>query len=129
MSQLTNSYQLSNEVFRFYIEAGMKQTKKIGQLPNQELTLAKSALQDETVGVCSSYKRGGHPPNNFPAAHLRFTGIFPPSRYKQQYHLRPTVGLQGYFSPLNYKHSCELRPTCGKIPVIVTYLEINYIIK
>ena len=95
--------------------------------PNQELSGAKSSLQGETVGVCSSYKRGGQPPYNLLAAHLRFTGIFPLPHYKQQYHLRPTVVLQGNSPPPNYKHSYELRPTCGQIPVIVTYLEINYI--
>ena len=96
-------------------------------LPNQELSGAKSSLQGETVGVCSSYKRGGQPPHNLPAAHLRFTGFFPLPHYKQQYHLRPTVVLQGNSPPSNYKHSYELWPICGKIPVIVTYLEINYI--
>ena len=96
-------------------------------LPNQELSGAKSALQGETEGVCSSYKRGGQPPYNLPAAHLRLTGIFPPSHYKQQPHLRPIDGLQENFPPPNYKHSSELRPTVGKIPVMVTYLEINYI--
>ena len=30
-------------------------------LPNQELSVAKSELQGETVSVCSSYKRGGQP--------------------------------------------------------------------
>ena len=68
----------------------------------------------EAVGVCSSYKRGGQPLYNLPAAHFCITGIFPSSHYKQQYHLRPTVGLQGYFPPPNYKHSYELWPTCGK---------------
>ena len=33
-------------------------------LPNQELSGAKSELHGETVGVCSSYKRGGQPPYN-----------------------------------------------------------------
>ena len=33
-------------------------------IPNQELPEAKSELQGETVGVCSSYKRGGQPPYN-----------------------------------------------------------------
>ena len=33
-------------------------------LPNQELSKAKSELQGEIVGVCSSYKRGGQPPYN-----------------------------------------------------------------
>ena len=56
-------------------------------LLNQELSGAKSALQGETVGVCSSYKKGYKPPYNLPAAHLRFTEIFPPSHYSQQYHL------------------------------------------
>ena len=40
-------------------------TKKTRRtLPNQELSGAKSELQEETVGVCSSYKRGGQPPYN-----------------------------------------------------------------
>ena len=51
-------------------------------IPNQELSEAKSALQGETVGVCSSYKKGGQPPYNLPAAHLQFTGIFPLPHYK-----------------------------------------------
>ena len=83
-------------------------------LPNQELSEAKSALHGETVGVCSSYKRSGQPPYNLPAAHLRFAGIFSPSHYKEQYHLRPTIGLQGNFPHPNYKHTHELRPTCRK---------------
>ena len=33
-------------------------------IPNQELLGAKSELQGETEGVCSSYKRGGQPPYN-----------------------------------------------------------------
>ena len=33
-------------------------------LPNQELSGAKPKLQEETVGVSSSYKRGGQPPYN-----------------------------------------------------------------
>ena len=34
-------------------------------LPNQELSGAKSELQEETVvGVCSFYKRGDQPPYN-----------------------------------------------------------------
>ena len=97
-------------------------------LPNQELLGAKSLLQGETLGVCSSYKRGGQPPYNLPAAHLQFTGILPLPHYKQQYHRRPTVGVQENFPPTNYKHSYELWPTCRKIPIIVTYLEINYIL-
>ena len=32
-----------------------------------------SALQRETMGIFSSYKRSGQPPYNLPAAHLRFT--------------------------------------------------------
>ena len=32
------------------------------QIPNQELSGAKSELQGETVGLCSFYKRGGQPP-------------------------------------------------------------------
>ena len=43
------------------------------QLPNKELSGAKSELQGGTVGVCSSHKRGGQPPYNLPTAHLRFT--------------------------------------------------------
>ena len=35
-------------------------------LPNQELSGAKSSLQGGTVGVCSSYKRSGQPPYNWP---------------------------------------------------------------
>ena len=96
-------------------------------LPNQELSGAKSALQGEKVGVCLSYKRGGQPLYNLPVAHLRFKGIFPPLHCKKQYHLRPTVGLQGNFPPSNYNHSSKLRPTVGKIPVMMTYLDINYI--
>ena len=97
------------------------------RLPNQELSGANSALQGEAVGVCSSYKRGGQLPYNLPAADLGLQEFFPPSHYKQQYHLRPTVGLQRNFLPQNYKHLSELRPTYGKTPLIVTYLEINYI--
>ena len=97
-------------------------------LPNQKISGDKSALQGETVGACSSYKRSGQSPYNLPAAHLWFIGIFPLLHYKQQYHLRPTVGLQENFPPPNFKHSYELWPTCGKIPVIVTNLEINYIL-
>ena len=97
-------------------------------LPNQELSGAKSSLQGEAVGVCSSYKRGGQPPYNLPAAYFQFTGIFPLPHYKQQYHPRPTVVLQENSPPPNYKHSYELWSTCGKIPLIVTYLEIYYII-
>ena len=89
-------------------------------LPKQELSGAKSSFQWETVGVCSSYKRDGQSPYNLSAAYLRFTGIFLPSHYKQQSHLRPTVGLQRNFPPPNYKHLSELRPTVGKIPVMVT---------
>ena len=33
-------------------------------VPNQELSGAKSELQGETVGLCSSYRRGGQPPYN-----------------------------------------------------------------
>ena len=96
-------------------------------IPNQELSRANSALQGETVGVCSSYKRGGQPQYNSPAAHLWFTGFFPSSHYKQQHNLRPTVELQENFTLSNYKHSYKLRPTFEKIPVIVTYLE-NYVL-
>ena len=46
-------------------------------LSNRQLSGAKSALPGETMGVCSSYKRGDQPPYNLPVAHLRFTGIFP----------------------------------------------------
>ena len=92
-----------------------------------ELSGAKSTLQGETVGVCSYYKRGGQPSYDLPAAHLRFTGIFLPSHYKQQTSLRPTVGLQGNFPPPTNKHSSELRPTVVKIHVMVTYLVIHYI--
>ena len=82
------------------------------------------------MGVCLSYKRGSQPLYNLPAStfglqefsHSRITIM-------QQYHLRPTVGLQENFPPPNYKHSYELRPTCGKISVIVIYLEINYILQ
>ena len=42
-------------------------------LPNQELSGAKSELQGGTVGVCSSHKRSGQPPYN-----LSFS---PPSVY------------------------------------------------
>ena len=67
------------------------------------------------LGVCSSYKRGGQPLYNLPVAHLRFTGIFPSSYYKQQYH--PSAYrriIQGNFPLPNYKHPYELWPTCGK---------------
>ena len=37
-------------------------TSPLRELPNQELSGAKSELQGETVGVCSFYKRGGQPP-------------------------------------------------------------------
>ena len=86
-------------------------------LSNQELSGAKSAFQGETVGVCSSYKRRGQPPYNLHAAHFRFIGIFPQSHYKQQYHLRPTVGLRGNLPRL----------TVAKMSVIMIYLDINYI--
>ena len=42
-------------------------------IPNQELSGAKSNLQRGTVGLYSSYKRGGRQPYNLPATHLRFT--------------------------------------------------------
>ena len=42
-------------------------------LPNQELSGAKSELQAGTVGVWLSYKRGGQPLYNLPAAYHRFT--------------------------------------------------------
>ena len=82
--------------------------KHLEPIPNQELSGAKFTLQGKTVGVCSSYKKGGQPPYNLSAAHLQFIGIFPPSHYKLQYHFRPTVGLKGNFPPPNYKHSYEL---------------------
>ena len=46
---------------------------KFSTIPNQELLGAKSVLQEGTVGVCSSHKRGGQPSYNLPAAHSRFT--------------------------------------------------------
>ena len=76
----------------------------ISALPNQELSGAKSELQGETVGLSSFYRRVGQLPDNLPAAHLRFIRIFPPSHYRQQYHFRPTVGLQENFPRPNYKH-------------------------
>ena len=96
----------------------MRQSPAI--LPNQELSGAKSSLQGETVGLYSFYRRVGQLPDNLPAAHLRFIGIFPPSHYKQQYHFRPTVGLQGNFPRPNYTQSNERRPAVGKIPVTRT---------
>ena len=36
----------------------------IYMLPNQELSGAKSELQGETVGVCSSHERSSQPPDN-----------------------------------------------------------------
>ena len=53
----------------------------------------------------------GQPPCNLSATHLRFTGIFPLPDYKQQYHLRSTVGLQGNFPPPNCKHLYKLWST------------------
>ena len=38
--------------------------QKTEVLPNQKLSGAKSELQGEAVGACSSYKRGGQPPYN-----------------------------------------------------------------
>ena len=43
------------------------------ELPNQELSGAKSELQGGTLSECSSHKRGGQPSYNLPAAHIRFT--------------------------------------------------------
>ena len=105
----------------------MQRLTEFELIPNQELSGAKYALQGETVGVCSSYKRSAQPPYNLSVAHLRFTEIFPLSHCKQQFHLRPTVGLEGNFPPPNYKHLSELQPTVEIIPVMATYLEINYI--
>ena len=45
---------------------------KCWKLPNQELSGAKSELQGETVGVCSSYKRGGQPPYSSSLRNLQF---------------------------------------------------------
>ena len=42
-------------------------------LANQELSGAKSELQGETVGVCSSYKRSGQSPYNLAVARLLST--------------------------------------------------------
>ena len=43
----------------------MAATSDISSLPNQELSGAKSELQWETVGVCSSYRRVGQLPYNY----------------------------------------------------------------
>ena len=59
-------------------------------------------------------------PHNLPAVHLLFTGIFPPSHYKQRFHIQPIVRVQGNSPPQNYKHANELRFIFEKLRVIVT---------
>ena len=61
------------------IDATYRGYKKGITLPNQELSGAKSELQGGTVGVCSSYKRGGQPPYNLPAAPLSVYATKPAS--------------------------------------------------
>ena len=45
-------------------------------IPNQELSGAKSELQGETVGVCSSYRRVGQLPYNSALRSLQIVLIY-----------------------------------------------------
>ena len=49
----------------------MKLIQFLCVLLNEDISGAKSALQGETVGVCSSYKWGGQSPYDLPAAHAQ----------------------------------------------------------
>ena len=48
-------------------------SKILPRTTKSELSGAKFELQGVTVNVCSFHKRGGQPPYNLPAAHLRCT--------------------------------------------------------
>ena len=52
------------DLFGFLLIFSLEYFTNLGVLPNQELSGAKSELLGETVGVCSSYKRGDQPPYN-----------------------------------------------------------------